>query len=476
MAQEAQPAQEKFVGIQISPLSFMDEGVEPLLDTLKERFGINVLLIGTISWLGLKVGRRVSWKLDGWPDHGTPEAGNLKGGSYIADHPEYYGRTFIRNFRSHDRETEGVDILERVIPAAKERGMQVYAEVMEPLFNYANHGSAQSVNIPNLPQVLEVDVFGRFGTEPCINNPDYRRWWYSIIEDYCKNYEIDGVMWCNERRSPFDNMIAGKAPQCFCEHDRRAAAERGIDAERCRQALLNVYDYFQRARAGEPFVDGSMIEFLRVLYNNPEAMVWEKYWVERNKDMDRELYGLVKFCRRDLKFGLNVWNRNHFNPIRRAQWPWGEMTMWSDWVKPITYQHQSGLNYVNEMLQFHRSILRDVTPEEMTPVMYKLLGFDEAPWGELVERGLDPDTYVAGQCADAVRGVGGKIPVYMGIGVDAPRTRADQARCTPDIVRRSVLATYRAGGAGVVYSPNYAGMDHTTLDGGAAALRELGLL
>ena len=41
-------------------------------------------------------------------------------------------------------------------------------------------------------------------------------------------------------------------------------------------------------------------------------------------------------------------------------------------------------------------------------------------------------------------------------------------------MRRSVLATYRAGGQGVVFSPNYAGMNLSTLDGGARALEELG--
>jgi hypothetical protein len=128
------------------------------------------------------------------------------------------------------------------------------------------------------------------------------------------------------------------------------------------------------------------------------------------------------------------------------------------------------------MEDFHRTILRDFTPDEMTPIMYKLLGLNEAPWDQVVQAGMQPASYVGGQCADAVRGVNGKAKVYMGIGVDAPRQRADQAVCTPEIVRESVLATYANGGQGVVFAPNYASMKLTNLDGAAAALRELGLL
>ena len=63
----------------------------------------------------------------------------------------------------------------------------------------------------------------------------------------------------------------------------------------------------------------------------------------------------------------------------------------------------------------------------------------------------------------------------MGIGVDAPRSVEDQAICTPEIVYESVMATYRAGGDGVIFAPNYASMKLTNLDGGASALQELGL-
>ena len=77
----------KFVGVQISPISFIDEGVDTVLDTLQNRVGVNVLLIGTVSWLGLKSGRSVSWKIDGWPDHGIPEPFSMKGGAYFDPDP-----------------------------------------------------------------------------------------------------------------------------------------------------------------------------------------------------------------------------------------------------------------------------------------------------------------------------------------------------------------------------------------------------
>jgi hypothetical protein len=466
---------DKFVGIQISPISFIDEGVERVLDTLQERVGVNVLLIGTVSWLGLKSGRSISHEVDGFPDHGIPKPFAMKGGAYFKPDPAYYSQTIIKNFRASDPEMQDKDILEMVIPAARARGMKVFVELMEPFFKYEGHGSVNTVTISNLPQLLEVDLFGRMSGDPSTSNPDYRNWIHSMVEDQCRNYDLDGVMWCNERRSPLDQLIVGQAPTDFSPASRREAVERGIDVERVRLAYKDIYSYFQKARAGETFVDGSFIEFLRLLFANPEILIWERFWLERNKDLDRELYGIVKWCNAELSFGLNVWNRNHFNPLRKAQYPWEEQTLHADWVKPITYQHQAGQIYVNEMTAFHQTILRDFTPEQLTPLMYKLLNLNEAPWQELIQTGMNPDTYIFGQCQDAVRGVNGKADVYMGIGVDAPRVRQDQAACTPDIVRRSVLASYQAGAKGVVFAPNYAIMKLSNLDGAAEALRELGL-
>ncbi len=464
-----------FIGMQIGPISFLDEGVDIVLDTLQHRFGVNVLLLGTISWLGLKVGRRISHAVEGWPDHGVPAPHALRGGAYFTPNPRYYTHTSIRDFASRDPDFAGRDILNMVIPAARARGMRVIPEFMEPLFKYAGHGSAAAVDIPNMPACLEVDLSGRVAGEPCTSHPDYRHWWHGIIEQHARDYDIDGIMWCNERNSPLDRMMQGQQPGCFCAHCRREARERGIDVERVRAAFHNVWSFFRQARTGERFVDGALIGFLRVLLANPEILLWERFWLERSKDLDRELYGIVKWCDPALSFGLNVWNRNHLNPIRKAQWSWAEQAEHADWVKPITYQHQAGEVLDKEIGIFAASLLRDFTRQEFVPAMLAILGIEAPAPNRLAQAGLDPDHYVFGQCADAVRGCAGKAAVYMGIGVDAPRVRADQAPCTPDLVYRSVLATYRAGGAGIVYSPNYAAMNLTTLDGGTRALEELGL-
>lgn len=469
-------ASTKFVGIQMGPINVVDEGVEPLLDMFATRFGINALMIGTVSWLGLKVGRRVSKDLEGWPDHGSQSDSPLRGGSYLTPHPQYYANTVLKDFRAADEELAGIDILELVVPNAHARGMKVYADLMEPMFNYLGHGSSRSVDVPNLPQLLQVDVLGRITSEPCINNPDYRGWLHGLVEDHCRSYDLDGIMWCNERRSPLDAALVGKAPHCFCTHCTELAARGGIDVERARVAVRALWELIVAVRAGDSFADGALVEFLRALYRNPEALLWERFWVERNKELDRELYGIVKFCDSRVEFGLNVWNRNHLNPWRKAQWPWDEQAQWADWAKPIVYQHQSGGVFHDEWTPLLAGVFRDLEPDLVIELAKAALGLREARWEDAVQTGFDPDTYVFGQCRDTLEALQGRMAVYMGIGVDAPRSRADQAVCTPDIVKRSVLATYRAGGHGVIFGPAYSGMNLTTLDGAAEALRELGLL
>lgn len=58
---------------------------------------------------------------------------------------------------------------------------------------------------------------------------------------------------------------------------------------------------------------------------------------------------------------------------------------------------------MNELGDPHNSILRDFTPQELTPLIYKMLGLLEAPWDYLIVAAMDPDTCIHAQCADTVR-------------------------------------------------------------------------
>ncbi len=65
---------ENFVGIQISPISFIDEGTEQVLDTLQARIGINALLLAPSLGSDSKLADE---SLTNWRDGRTTVCRNL---------------------------------------------------------------------------------------------------------------------------------------------------------------------------------------------------------------------------------------------------------------------------------------------------------------------------------------------------------------------------------------------------------------
>ena len=66
---------------------------------LKSRFEINAIFVCTVSWLALKVGRSISYDIDGWPDHGVSSPIDLKGGAYFRPNPVFYSQSIILNLK-----------------------------------------------------------------------------------------------------------------------------------------------------------------------------------------------------------------------------------------------------------------------------------------------------------------------------------------------------------------------------------------
>src|SRR5262245_39309435 len=178
----------KMVGIQVGAVSFVDEGVEKVLDEFQNDASINTLFVATFTYGRGIAGRQVPGQP--LPDHGKQEydTDTFKGGSYTRVHPQYYRDTVIRDFRAPD--FGDYDVLETVLPEARKRGMKTICW-FEDVWN---------AGVPNIAQAQEKRFDGSNATTLCFNNPNYRNWLLGAVEDYARSYEIDGIMWGSERQ------------------------------------------------------------------------------------------------------------------------------------------------------------------------------------------------------------------------------------------------------------------------------------
>src|SRR5205814_4615769 len=111
----------KMIGIQIGSVSFVDEGVEAVLDNLQQKAAVNTIFLTTFTYGRGLAGRQIPGQP--FPDHGKQESDDkfFHGGNYATPHPEFYGKTILKETRAPDHGT--ADILEMVLPEAKKRGL-----------------------------------------------------------------------------------------------------------------------------------------------------------------------------------------------------------------------------------------------------------------------------------------------------------------------------------------------------------------
>jgi hypothetical protein len=80
------------IGIQVGAVSFLDEGVEQVLDIFQQRGSINTLFLAVFTYGRGIAGRQVPGQP--LPDHGKQEYDvNFHGGNFATPHPQYYRDT-----------------------------------------------------------------------------------------------------------------------------------------------------------------------------------------------------------------------------------------------------------------------------------------------------------------------------------------------------------------------------------------------
>ena len=118
-----------------------------------------------------------------------------------------------------------------------------------------------------------------------------------------------------------------------------------------------------------------------------------------------------------------------------------------------TYNNAAGPRMSHFIDRLCATVFADATPADLEPFYYKMMGYHEASFQEIVTKGLSP-AYVTSETKRAIAGTGGRVAIFPGVDIDVP-TAPGEKHTTPDDVRASTTAALEAGADGVVLSREY---------------------
>jgi hypothetical protein len=457
-----------FIGIQIGAISFIDEGVEAVLDILQERAGINALLISALSWSRGNAGRAAY----GFPDHGVQEPDHLRGGAFYNPNPAYYGATDHKHFIAPDELYAGFDTLADVIPAAQKRGMKVYTYYCETSSSAIRH-----IWQPGFHQLLDRDHWGKVATRPSLLSPHYRAWWRSVIDDWFSHHDLTGMLWGIERQSPLMDIFRADSSTGFDEYFVAEARARGINVQRAIEGYRKIDQFLASVRQGERPHEGVFVLLLRHLLHYPEVLMWEKMWLDAHQALYHEIAGMIKFSDPKHEVGLGIWQViNTYNPYLKAQYDQSDYATVADWLKPVLYHTPAGARFANFAESWQKGVLADASPDGAYAALANILQLDEfiAPRGDAPMSGFKPE-YVKTWTQNLIADTGGKCKVYPGIGVGVGDGGTSKP-ITPDEVKQGIHAAFEGGAHGILVSRNYSEAELQNMDAVGDALKERGIL
>ncbi len=460
----------KMVGIQAGAVSFVDEGVDPVLDNLQKLGQVNTLFLATFTYGRGIAGRQVPGQP--LPDHGLQEYDlTFHGGNYTAMHPEYYKDVPIPPSALRAPDHGDFDLLAAVMPSARRRGMKVVCW-FEDVFR---------ADLPGIELMQEKDLHGRNASTLCFNNPNVRNFWLALVEEYTRSYDIDGLMWGSERQGALGNAIGAKhggrssdpgRVTCFCRFCEDKARQRGISARRAREGYGALEQFVRETRGGRKPIDGAFVAFWRLLLRYPEILAWETLWTDSLRETYAAMHAKAKSFRPDVGVGWHIWHNNSFSPFYRAEQDIRELSRYSDFLKMVMYHNCGGERLASYIESVGGTVFVDLPRDESLGFEYRVMQYaNERRLRDIPDTGLSAD-YVYREARRAVEGAAGTDTlIWPGIDIDIP-TEAGHSKSTPEGTKAAVAAGLRAGAHGVLLSRKYSEMKLANLAGAGEAVRE----
>ena len=451
------------VATQVKAYAWQDEGIEKLLDNLQEKGNVNTVFAFTF----LSEPTDISGDIP-LPDHGTYSKAHPEiGGAFYDYDLKYFADTTLKQFHA----SSPFNVISEVGPKMKARGMDFFA------WDYNNSNANMMRLIPGFTDVAEVDVYGRRTDSACWNHPNYRAQLTGRIQSYLLQYpdQVAGIIWGCERMGPLDNMIGGgwatTGISCFCSFCRAKARDRGISVERAQQGFIKLDRLFGAARMEQRPADGYFVTFWRTLLEYPEVLAWHKMWNDSYHEVRSELYGTAKTLAPRKPFGFHIVQNITFSPFYSAADNYAVLQNYTDFIKIATYSNAGGGRMASFIHRLCSTIFADATPEDFTPFYYKIMGYDEAPFDQLPERGLS-NNYIASETKRAIADTGHSIQVYASVDINVP-IRPGWKATTPEGVKGEVRASFAAGADGIVLSREYTEMWLANLAAAGEATRAI---
>jgi len=472
------------IGFQVEVAYLLQYGIAKFLDDVQTRASVNTLMLHAnpfeASWAGM--------------DKATNPTGN-----FATAHPQFYRDIKMQPQALSPGDFKLPDAMQKITSETKKRGVKII-----PWMEEDNRARPQ---IKGMDELYEVDLYGRRTTGhpggPCLNNPYFRNLIAAQVEDFIRSYDVDGLQRGSERQGPLGNALgawhhgAKSDPghtSCFCEYCAAKAAKLGIDFTRVKQAFLALEPYVRAGRAGKRPLDGYYVEFWRILLRHPELLIWETFWSDSMREMQREFSARAKSIKPGIPIGYHIWQNISFNPMYRAEQDYHPYTEYADFLKPALYDNPAGERMTSFVDSLTQNIFGDLSRSQMLDFEYSVMDLKEKSYAQIIGR---PESEYQSQLAEqpingtprgpferfsadylyretkrAVDGVAGShTQICAGLGIDVQLKNS-----TPESVRDAVHAVFRAGGTGIVLSTSHAAMRPENLSAVGSTLHELKLV
>lgn len=297
------------------PWDILDEGLEPILDTLERETRTNSTYLVALMhdekrpltdfYYPHNPRRKVYWTEDSR--------------AYWTPHPDAYAESRIKPRTSDDPEIAGVDWLQALVDGSRARGMTVGAELSHTWLDKERAAG-------EFADVVQRDIYGRpFDQQICFNHPDVRAYGVALYADLAGHYDLDFVQTCvrgfNAGRPPqgaAENAELGRLlglalGGCFCEHCRSAAERKGLDWGAIVSRLRWIADGLS-GRAHKPAFEmrlllASATTSTAFLAGTPELYAFLRFRVDSLTAFYREIYDAVHAARPGIDVRLNHYAR-----------------------------------------------------------------------------------------------------------------------------------------------------------------------